>query len=149
MKIASLFIGTTILATTAFSADIDVYKTPECGCCSNWSKAMEKNGFSTKEYKTNDIMNIKHNAGVPDELSSCHTALVGGYAIEGHVPAAEIKKLLSQKPDDVIGISVPGMPIGSPGMEQDGIEETYKIIAFYKDGSQKVWATYKGSDEIK
>ncbi|EDO9794971.1 DUF411 domain-containing protein [Campylobacter fetus] len=149
MKIASLFIGTTLLATTAFSADIDVYKTPECGCCSNWSKAMEKNGFSTKEYKTNDIMNIKHNAGVPDELSSCHMALVGGYAIEGHVPAAEIKKLLSQKPDDVIGISVPGMPIGSPGMEQDGIEETYKIIAFYKDGSQKVWATYKGSDEIK
>ncbi|WP_162165839.1 DUF411 domain-containing protein [Campylobacter fetus] len=149
MKIASLFIGTTLLTAAAFSADIEVYKTPECGCCGNWSKSMKKNGFSTKEYKTNDIMNIKRTAGVPDELSSCHTALVGGYAIEGHVPAAEIKRLLSQKPDDVIGISAPGMPIGSPGMEQDGVEETYKIIAFYKDGSQKVWATYKGSDKIK
>ncbi|AII14036.1 putative protein (DUF411 domain) [Campylobacter iguaniorum] len=149
MKIISLLSAAAIFSTMAFASNIEVYKSPECGCCGNWSKVMKSEGFNVVEYKTNEIMDVKRGAKVPGELSSCHTGLIDGYVIEGHVPADEVKRLLSQKPKDIIGISTPAMPLGSPGMEQDGIEDTYDVIAFYKDGSQKVWATYKGAKKIK
>ena len=108
-----------------------------------------ENGFEIVEHKTNAIIETKNKYGVPLELSSCHTGIVGGYAIEGHVPAEEIKALLAAKPADVVGISVPGMPLGSPGMEQGGIVEDYDVIAFKKDGTSEIFASYKNGKKVK
>ena len=99
---------------------------------------MKQNGFEVTEHKTNAIIETKNKYGVPAELYSCHTGIVGGYAIEGHVPAQEIKALLAAKPEDVVGISVPGMPLGSPGMEQGDVVEDYDVIAFKKDGTTEI-----------
>ncbi|AQW84023.1 putative DUF411 domain protein [Campylobacter pinnipediorum subsp. pinnipediorum] len=128
---------------------IEVYKSPSCGCCSNWGKNMNQNGFETKDIKTDEMISIKSKYKVPLELSSCHTAIVDGYVVEGHVPADEIKSLLAKKPKDVIGISVPGMPLESPGMEQGSTPELYDVVAFKTDGLQEVIATYIGSKKIK
>lgn len=139
----------TLAAFGAFSAElVEVYKSPSCGCCGKWGEIMQKNGFETKDYKDDAVIATKAKFGVPLELSSCHTAIVGGYVVEGHVPPAEVKRLLELKPD-AIGISVPGMPMESPGMEQGGKAEQYDVILFKKDGSQEIFATYIGSKKIK
>lgn len=128
---------------------IEVYKSPSCGCCGKWANIMEQNGFSVKEHMTDAVIEVKTKNNVPLELSSCHTGVIGGYVVEGHVPADDIKRLLEQKPADVIGISVPGMPLGSPGMEQGGIVEDYDVVAFKKDGSYEIFSSYRGGKRVK
>lgn len=107
---------------------VAVYKNPSCGCCGEWVKHMQANGFRVVTHEVGDVTPIRSKHGVPDALASCHTALVGGYVIEGHVPAEDIKRLLREK-SKVRGLSVPGMVVGSPGMEQ-GPPQPYATIAF-------------------
>lgn len=113
---------------------VTVYKSPACGCCGEWVKHMRANGFRLDVKDVEDVTPIKRRSMVPDALASCHTALVGGYAIEGHVPAADVWRLLRERPR-VIGLSVPGMVVGSPGMEQ-GTPQPYATIAFDERGTR-------------
>lgn len=115
-----------------------VYKSPTCGCCNGWIEHLEAAGFPVEARDTRDLMTIKHDAGIPVQLSSCHTALVDGYVVEGHVPAEHVKSLLANDPE-VAGIAVPGMPIGSPGMEGPGAEP-YEVYSFTADGQAAVYA---------
>lgn len=112
---------------------VTMYKHPACGCCGEWAKHMEANGFYVETRMVEETMPIKRKFGVPDALASCHTAQVEGYVLEGHVPASDVWRLLRERPK-VTGLAVPGMPIGSPGMEQ-GPPERYATISFR--GQQK------------
>nr|WP_294847750.1 DUF411 domain-containing protein [uncultured Sphingomonas sp.] len=136
-----LAIGLMLFTTAAHAANMTVVKSASCGCCSEWVKHVQAAGFSVKIINTDDIMTAKAKAGVPENLTSCHTALVNGYVVEGHVPAADIKKLLAAKPK-AKGIAVAGMPMGSPGMEQGGRKQTYNTIIFRADGTQSVFARH-------
>ena len=107
---------------------IMVHRDPNCGCCLGWVQHLQKTGFSTKVLETGDLDAVKTRLGVPDDLAACHTAEVAGYVIEGHVPAAALKRLLAERPV-ATGLAVPGMPIGSPGME-GGKPETYEVVMF-------------------
>ena len=118
-----------------------VYKSPACGCCQNWIQHMRVAGFEAKVENVENIGAIKGTHGVSETLASCHTALVGGYVVEGHVPADVVKRLLKERPK-VAGIAVPGMPIGSPGMEApDGRVQPYEILTFDREGKTTVYAS--------
>lgn len=119
---------------------VTVYKNPSCGCCGDWVKHMEANGFRVETQAVEDVAPMRRRYGVPEALASCHTAVVGGYAIEGHVPAADVKRLLREG-SPVIGLSVPGMVVGSPGMEQGGPPQPYATIAFGK-GESNIYARH-------
>jgi hypothetical protein len=118
---------------------ITVYKTPTCGCCGKWVDHMRQHGFAPAVTDLPNLTAIKQSTGVPQNLQSCHTSTIGGYAIEGHVPADVVRQLLKEKPA-IAGIAVPGMPMGSPGME-GAYKDKYNVVAFGKDGSQKVYAS--------
>lgn len=118
---------------------VTVYKNRFCGCCNKWVDHLKKNGFQVSAYNTSDLGEIKAKYGVPDKLASCHTAFVEGYVVEGHVPADVILKFLKEKPK-VIGIAVPGMPIGSPGME-GSYSEHYDILTFDRNGKTEVYTS--------
>lgn len=124
--------GTAMLATGRACADprpaITVWKDPNCGCCTGWVEHLRRNGFAATVIETANVQTIKVEHGVPAELASCHTAEIAGYTIEGHVPARAILRLIAEKPN-ARGLAVPGMPIGSPGME-GGTPETYDVILF-------------------
>jgi hypothetical protein len=122
--------------------EIMVYRSPTCGCCSKWIKHLEENQFNIKDIVSDDMQAIKEKYGVPRNMASCHTAIVDGYVIEGHVPARDIKRLLKIKPK-VIGISVPGMPSGTPGMEMGGRKDPYQVISFDKEGKYEVFSRYE------
>lgn len=130
---AGLVIGATALAPAAHAATprLEVYRSPTCGCCGAWVAHMRSNGFNARVIETDDLAPIKERFGVAQDLQSCHTALIDGYVIEGHVPAADVKRLLAERPA-ALGIAVPGMPLGSPGMEQGGRREPYQVILFSK-----------------
>jgi hypothetical protein len=119
-----------------------VYKDPNCGCCHNYVSYLRENGFEVEVVDTGDLSSIKQSHGVPEDLAGCHSTLVGGYVIEGHVPVATVKRLLQEKPP-ILGISLPGMPLGSPGM--DGVKEgPFVIYEIEKDGGSakpKIYAT--------
>jgi len=119
---------------------ITVYKDPNCGCCRNWIAHLIKNGYRVDAKDTPDMDQIKTTLGVPTALHSCHTAIVAGYLIEGHVPAADIDRLLATKPK-VKGLAVPGMPMGSPGME-GGAKQHYQVMAFDRTGKASVFASH-------
>jgi len=119
---------------------ITVYKSPTCGCCGKWVEHMKKAGFNPTVTDLPNVSPVKQSMGVPSNLQSCHTSAIQGYAIEGHVPADVVRQLLKEKPK-VAGIAVPGMPVGSPGMEQGEQKDKYNIVSFTKDGSQKVYAS--------
>ena len=119
---------------------VQVYKSPTCGCCSKWVSHLEANGFTVEATDVNDINLIKRSYGIPPALASCHTAVVGDYLVEGHVPAEDIVQLLKQKPA-IKGISVPGMPIGSPGME-GGNPQAYDVISFDAQGETDVFSSH-------
>jgi len=121
---------------------IEVYRSPSCGCCSKWLVHLKENQFDVIDHVTNDVQAIKDKYGVPENMASCHTALVNGYVVEGHVPASDIKKLLKLKPA-VIGISVPGMPSGTPGMEMGGRKDAYQVISFDKEKKYQVFSSYE------
>jgi hypothetical protein len=113
---------------------LTVYKSPACGCCGEWVKHIQANGFRAETHEIADVAPIRRRYGVPESLASCHTATVGGYAIEGHVPASDIRRLLREKPK-VRGLAVPGMVVGSPGMEQ-GPPQPYATLAFDERGTR-------------
>lgn len=115
-----------------------VYKSPTCGCCNGWVEHLEAAGFTVDARDVRDLMSVKRDAGVPTPMSSCHTAIVGGYVVEGHVPAEQVERLLHEQPE-VEGIAVPGMPIGSPGMEGPNAAP-YQVLSFTRDGQAAVFA---------
>ena len=118
-----------------------VYKSPYCGCCTKWIDIMKSEGFKVNSIETNEVNNIKQKAGLQAGQTSCHTAFVDGYVVEGHVDYSAIKKMLVEKPN-IIGITVPGMPIGSPGMEQGNTKQAYNILYVNKDGSTGVYEAH-------
>ena len=119
-----------------------VYKSPTCGCCKLWVEHMKNSGFKVSVVETEDLNPIKLEVGVPPGLGSCHTAKVGGYFVEGHVPASDVKRLLAEKPD-ALGIGVPGMPMGSPGMEvPSGDTQPYTVTQVNKDGSTSIFSSH-------
>ena len=128
-------------AAPAAAAVINVVKTVSCGCCGKWVELMKKAGHDVRVTNVADLTPTAKRLGVPDDLRSCHTASVGGYVIEGHVPAADIAKLLRDKPV-AVGLSVPGMVAGSPGMEMGGQKQAYQTILFTRDGKRKVFAQH-------
>jgi hypothetical protein len=121
---------------------VEVFKSPTCGCCENWVAHMRANGFTVRATDVNDVTDIKKSRGVPDQVQSCHTAVVNGYVVEGHVPAADVHRMLKEKPA-IVGIAVGGMPVGSPGMEYPGTKaQAYDVVAFDKGGSTRVFAKH-------
>jgi hypothetical protein len=133
---AAMFVG-----SAAHAATMTVYKSPSCGCCAKWVEHVEQHGFTVKTVPTEDMMTLKKQLGVPDAAMSCHTAKVGSYIVEGHVPASDIKRLLAQRPA-ARGIAVAGMPMGSPGMEHGSHRQPYQTLLIGKDGKTKVFASH-------
>jgi hypothetical protein len=117
---------------------VTVYKSPTCGCCSNWVEHMKKNGFVVTTQDVDDVDAVKMKHGVPPGASSCHTAIVDGYVVEGHVPADAVKRMLKERPQ-AVGIAVPGMPVGSPGMEQGEARDPYDVVTFDRSGKTSVY----------
>ncbi|MEX2528836.1 MAG: DUF411 domain-containing protein [Gemmatimonadota bacterium] len=122
---------------------IMVYMSPTCGCCSGWVDHLREDGFTVETSLIQDMASVKQEYGIPPVMGSCHTALVDGYLVEGHVPAPDIRRLLDERPD-VRGIAVPGMPMGSPGME-GAFSEPYEVLTFDTDGRTTVWARHGDS----
>jgi hypothetical protein len=115
-----------------------VYKTATCGCCNGWVEHMREAGYTVDARDVRDLMTVKRDAGVPVQMSSCHTSLVDGYVVEGHVPAEQIARLLAERPE-IVGIAAPGMPMGSPGMEGP-TAQPYQIYSFDANGNADVFA---------
>jgi hypothetical protein len=134
--------GARVLAAQADQPEILVYKTPTCGCCGLWVAHLRAAGFKVRTTDLEDLAPIRREWQVPPKLASCHTAKVGRYVIEGHVPAADIRRLLETQPR-VDGLAVPGMPIGSPGMEQGSVVEPYDVLAFNAGGETRVFASHR------
>ena len=122
---------------------VTVYKTRTCGCCGKWVEHLKTNGFTVDVQEVVSTSESRKKYGVPDELASCHTAVVNGYTVEGHVPADDITRLLKTKPK-AAGIAVPGMPMGSPGMEQGGRRDSYRTLLFKADGTTSVFQDHPG-----
>jgi hypothetical protein len=138
-------------ASRAFAAaplpKVVVHKDPNCGCCGAWVEHLRQAGFTVEVVETNAINRVKARLGVPDDLASCHTAEMDGYIIEGHVPAASIKRLLSERPAGK-GLAVPGMPIGSPGMEVPGTPPDEYTVMLFGPSGQRPYARYLGRQEL-
>ena len=140
-----LALGAMLSACAAQAAVITMYRDPNCGCCLAWAAHLEEgDAHDVVSVDHPDMASVKTKHGVPAGLRSCHTAIVDGYVIEGHVPAADIERLLTERPAGVTGLAVAGMPVGSPGMEHGSHRQPYQVIAFGPSGT-KVWAGYEGS----
>lgn len=123
---------------------LSVHKDPTCGCCALWIKHMESNGFTATVSDVDDMNAIKTKHGLPSSLRSCHTTLVGGYVVEGHVPAQYVQRLLKERPSAIAGIAVPGMPIGSPGMEVAGVKpQSFDVFSFDRSGRTQIYASHR------
>lgn len=120
---------------------VEVYKNPDCGCCGAWVDHLKAAGFPVKVHETPDTSAVRKRHGIPDEFGSCHTGVVAGYALEGHVPAEDVKRLLARKPV-AAGLSVPGMPVGSPGMEMGSRKDPFQVLLIDKAGRSSAFATY-------
>ena len=132
------------LAQAASAPLVEVWKSPTCGCCKDWIGHLEANGFRTKVNDTGNTA-MRSRLGIDPKHGSCHTALVGGYALEGHVPAREIRRLLKERPA-AVGLAVPGMPVGSPGMDgpdHGGRKDPYGVLLLHKDGTAVAYQTYR------
>jgi hypothetical protein len=152
MKLAALVAALSTLAlttaavrelptnTTAKKPTITVYKDPNCGCCKNWIQYLVKHGYQVDAKDSPDMQQIKRTLGVPATLAACHTGVVNGYIIEGHVSAEDIDRLLAQKPK-IAGIAVPGMPASSPGMDSPR-KQPYQVLSFDKTGKTAVFSTH-------
>ena len=121
--------------------DIVVYRSPTCSCCSKWIKHLQSHNFNVKDIIKKDMQAVKKQMQVPAKLGSCHTALVNGYWVEGHVPADDIKKMLSEQPD-ILGLSVPAMPSGTPGMEMGNRKDPFNVISLDKQGNAQLYKAY-------
>lgn len=127
--------------TAAALPSVVVFKSPTCGCCGDWVTHLRDNGFAVEVHDVDDVDPFKQRAGITPQLASCHTAFVGGYAIEGHVPAADIKRLLRERPAGR-GLTVPGMPLGSPGMEVGDRRDPYDVLLYRDGGNSAVFNHY-------
>lgn len=141
-SVATAVVSRRASALEAAPRKLTVYKSPTCGCCTSWVQHVKGAGFSVDAHDVSDDMltQVKDTAGVPSALRSCHVALSGAYAFEGHVPADLVKKVLDEKPR-IVGLAVPGMPAGSPGMEMGGRVDHYDVIAFARDGKSWTYAS--------
>ena len=136
--------GFSLIGGTSSAKEVVVYKTPTCGCCGKWVEHLEGAGYKVVVNDVNDLTGIKNMHGVPPGLRTCHTGLIEGYVVEGHVPAEFITRLLEEKPD-IRGIGVPGMPIGSPGMEGP-YRESYDVVAYSNTGQTAVFGHVEGDE---
>jgi len=132
---------TTTLANDDLAKDIVVYKNPECGCCTKWVSYLESQNYNVTIEHTRDVYAVKKRLGVPEKLAACHTAVIDGYVIEGHITHRDIKRLLLFRPD-VTGIAVPGMPIGTPGMEQGSTVQSHNVMTFDDKGNVEVFVKH-------
>ena len=132
-----------VLPTRAASSwpAIDVFKSATCGCCKAWVEHLKAAGFDVRVTDVDDTTAARKRLGMPDAFGSCHTGTVGGYALEGHVPAADVKRLLAAKPQ-AVGLAVPGMPVGSPGMEVGTRRDPYDVLLVERNGRSTVFASY-------
>jgi hypothetical protein len=141
---------TTIIASMAFistsafaKATIELYKSPTCGCCTEWADIMEKKGYEVNVHHRQSWNDVKQEFGMPNQLMSCHTAVIDGYMVEGHVPEADIARLLKERPENISGLAAPGMPQHSPGMAAPGQEfKDFNVIAFDKNGAMSLYKKY-------
>jgi hypothetical protein len=142
LSAGAALIGTASLSPAPGAAAADkivVYKSPTCGCCEKWVDYLKANGFTVESHDVPDVTPMKQEFDVPRALTSCHTAVIGRYVIEGHVPVADIRRLLLEHPA-VVGLAAPGMPSASPGM--DSGKEPYQVVSFDAKGKTQVWATH-------
>ncbi|AOY89575.1 metal-binding protein [Marinobacter salinus] len=137
---AVISFSTPLMAAGA-AQNIHVYKSPTCGCCKDWVRHLEDNGFDVDVTETNNLNPVKIDAGLTPALASCHTAFIGDYVIEGHVPASDIRRLIAEAPQ-AKGLSVPGMPVGSPGMEMGGRKDHYQVLLFNDKGQTRVFSEH-------
>ena len=143
-----LVAGIIILLAAATGAEaatdalkITVYRNPSCSCCGGWMDYLTTQGFQPRNVLTSDMNALKQQYGVPNDLASCHTAVINGYVIEGHIPANDIKRLLAEQPT-VTGIAVPEMPIGTPGMESGDVREPFTVFSFDQQGNTEAFNQY-------
>ena len=146
---ALALLGAVVFPSMAFpqpsnETGITIYKDPSCSCCGNWERYMQAAGFATVVEGTTNLASLKSQLGVPDDLASCHTAVIAGYVIEGHVPASAVRRLLAEKPS-ATGLAVPGMPAGAPGM--GGSDGAYSVILFGKAG-RRTFMRFVGDREV-
>ena len=123
--------------------DIKVYHSPTCSCCTGWIEHLQKHGFKVDSIKIDDVYPIKEKAGLPENMASCHTAFIGDYVIEGHVPAGDIEALLASGDKTISGLAVPEMVTGTPGMEMSDRKDKFDVMAFDRDGNTKVFHHYE------
>ena len=144
--LAGVMVVTAVMASPMAqtgTGTVAVYKTPTCGCCALWVTHLEQHGFTTKVTDMTSLEKIKADNRVPAKAQSCHTAIVGGYVVEGHVPAADVQRLLKERPKGVVGLAVAGLPIGSPGLEVQGTPaQQYNVLAFDGSGNTTVFAKH-------
>lgn len=142
LALAAALVASAPMAGQQQQPTIDVYKSATCGCCSKWVEHLKHNGFTVRTTNREDLAQFKASHHVPPRVQSCHTAVVNGYVIEGHVPASDVQRLIKERPA-VVGLAVPGMPIGSPGMEIPGRGvQPFDVIAFDKDRQTRVFASH-------
>lgn len=152
MKIINIFLAIALLVFNAGvkaetiesgkPVDIVVYRSPTCTCCGKWLEHLKKNNFNVKDIVSDDVQAIKNKYGVSEAMASCHTAIVDDYVIEGHVPATDIMKLLRTRPK-IVGIAVPGMPRGTPGMEMGDKKDSYNVMSFDKENHYEIFNRYE------
>lgn len=129
---------------TAETSDVEikVYRDPDCQCCHKWITHLEENKFNVLDILTADMTSVKESVHLPKQMASCHTAMIEGYVIEGHVPAADIRRLLAERPD-IAGLSVPQMPVGTPGMEMGERKDNFNVFQFNKEGKYSIFTSYQ------
>ena len=143
LVLSLMIFGVAPVAAADKPSSVEVWKSATCKCCGAWVKHLEANGFAVtvNDADTSVLAALKRQAGISDKLASCHTAKIGGYVVEGHVPSSDIKRLVTERPD-AIGLTVPGMPVGSPGMEQGDEFEPYDVLLIKRDGATEVFAKH-------
>lgn len=144
LGLASLVPGARV--ASAQPLHVEVWRDPNCGCCSGWVDHLRREGFAVEDRVVPSVAPVRRMLGTPADLLSCHAARVAGFALEGHVPAAAIRRLLEERPAGVVGLAVPAMPVGSPGMEVPGQPpDTYDVIAWRADGSHRPFMRFVGA----
>ena len=141
---AAALVAPSLWAASPSRIPVEVWKDPSCGCCGDWIAHMQQNGFQVTTHDSGNNA-VRAKLGLPKQYASCHTALVGGYLVEGHVPAADVKRLLKEKPK-ALGLAVPGMPVGSPGMDgpvYGGRRDAYDTVLVLRDGSSRVFQSHR------
>ncbi len=143
---ASFAVSVPVVGTAQDGPAIHVLKDPNCGCCAAWIEILREDGFTVTTERSFGTLLIRHKLenGIPQKMTSCHTGEIEGYMIEGHVPAADIRRLLAERPD-AVGLAVPGMPYGSPGMGPEDKREAYEVFLIRKDGSTEIFSRYEAA----